>query len=134
MGQLSIDLPRFDAMGRADFMVSPANETALALVDRYPHWPDNRLALVGSEGAGKSHLAAIWATEAGARRIDPAALQPDDAVELASHPLVLEDVDRAMGTPEADTALFHLWNACAQRHQSLLLTARTLPTDRKSVV
>ena len=50
------------------------NQAALAMVERWPDWPDRALALIGPEGAGKSHLAAIWAEIAGARRVSARAL------------------------------------------------------------
>ena len=129
MRQLSIDLPRFDARGRGDFMVSGANETALALVDAWPDWPDRRLALIGPAGSGKSHLAAIWADAVHARRIDAADLRAEDAPALAQTPLVIDDADRALAGPEGERALFHLWNACAATGNGLLLTGRKAPSD-----
>ncbi|SDZ11237.1 hypothetical protein SAMN05444004_10680 [Jannaschia faecimaris] len=125
MTQLSIALPRLNATGRDDFMVSPTNDTALALVDQWPDWPDRRLALVGPEGAGKSHLAAIWAEESGALRLRARDLKAVDAPDLADRPLVVEDVDRGVD----EEALFHLWNACAQKGNGLLLTGRGMPSD-----
>lgn len=125
MRQLSIDLPRLEAQGREDFMVSSSNATAMALVTSWPDWPHRRLALIGPAGSGKSHLAAIWAAEAGARRIAAAALRADMAPELAQGPLVIEDADR--GVPEE--ALFHLWNAGNETGHGLLLTGRAAPSD-----
>ena len=124
MTQLALTLPRLDASGRDDFMVAPSNATAVALVDGWPDWPDRRLALVGPEGAGKSHLAGIWAEETGARRLRAADLEAGHTPDLAAGPLVVEDVDR--GVPEE--ALFHLWNACAQAGHGLLLTGRGKPS------
>ena len=83
------------ALGRADFFVSPANRLALAQVESWPGWPSGRLAVTGPEGAGKTHLAHVWAARAGARIIAGADLpgldlagMPDDAA------LVVEDADR----------------------------------------
>ena len=129
MEQLSLALPRLDARGRDDFMVSPANATALALLDQWPDWPDRRLALVGPEGSGKSHLAAIWAAEAGARVLPAAGLAARDAPALAQAPLVVEDADRGAAGGVDEAALFHLWNACAAAGRGLLLTGRTPPSD-----
>ena len=42
---------------------------ALALIESWPDWPNRIMLLVGPEGSGKSHLAAIWAEQAGARSI-----------------------------------------------------------------
>ena len=49
----------------------PSNAAALALIERWPDWPSRTVLLRGPEGSGKSHLAAIWAREAGARMLSP---------------------------------------------------------------
>ena len=72
MTQLSFDLPLRAATGRDAFFVSPANETALAAIDAWRGWPDGRLAVVGPESSGKSHLARVWADLASARVVDAA--------------------------------------------------------------
>ncbi|MEM7641597.1 MAG: chromosomal replication initiator DnaA [Pseudomonadota bacterium] len=125
MAQMVIDLPRRHAQGREDFMVSSSNATAMALLDRWPDWPDGRLALVGPEGSGKSHLAAIWAAEMGARVLSAQALRSEAAGGLAEAPLVVEDADRGVD----EDALFHLMNACIGAGQGLLLTGRATPSD-----
>lgn len=106
-------------------MVSGSNATAVALLDGWPGWPHGRLALIGPEGAGKSHLAAIWAQEAGARKVAGADLRTDAVADLAAGPVVIEDVDRGVDEP----ALFHLWNACEGTGHGLLLTGRQPPAD-----
>ena len=126
MSQLSIALPRLEAQGREDFMFSASNATAVGLMDRWPDWPGGRLALVGPKGSGKSHLTAIWASEAGARIVPACDLRADDAPALAEIPVAVEDVDRG-GLDEE--ALFHLWNACAVTGKGLLLTGRAAPSD-----
>ena len=60
--QLAFDLPLDPRYGREDFLVSPSNDEAYSLIERWPDWPDKVLHLTGPEGSGKSHLAAIWAT------------------------------------------------------------------------
>ncbi|MGB3688508.1 MAG: chromosomal replication initiator DnaA [Jannaschia helgolandensis] len=125
MTQLSISLPRLDARGRDDFMISTSNATALALLDSWPDWPDRRLALIGPEGCGKSHLAQIWAGDTGATTLPATGLRAAQAPDLAKGPLVIEDADRGVD----EEALFHLWNACAQTGHGLLLTGRTPPSD-----
>ncbi|MEM8825027.1 MAG: chromosomal replication initiator DnaA [Pseudomonadota bacterium] len=125
MAQMVMDMPRRQAQGREDFMVSSSNATAMALLEGWPDWPDRRLALAGPEGSGKSHMAAIWAAEVGARVLPARALRAEAAGGLAEAPLVIEDADR--GVDEA--ALFHLMNACAGAGQGLLLTGRAVPSD-----
>jgi chromosomal replication initiation ATPase DnaA len=127
--QAALPLRRREALGRADFMVSASNAEATALVDRWPDWPDRRLALVGPEGSGKSHLAAIWAEEAGARVLDAGALSADEAASLARGPLVVEDVDRRLAGAEGERALFHLWTASVAAGTGLLLSGRGAPAS-----
>ena len=64
--------------------------------------------LRGPEGSGKSHLAAIWARQSGARTLSPRALDGAEVpVALATGALVLEDL--AEGRFD-ERALFHLLN------------------------
>ena len=124
--QLVLDLPARPALGRADFFVSPSNELALAQVDAWPAWPAGRLAVAGPEGAGKTHLAHVWAARSGARILrDPA------AAELAALPgdaaFAVEDVDRLAGDAEVEVALFHLCNRLAAGGGSLMVSGREPP-------
>jgi chromosomal replication initiation ATPase DnaA len=130
--QLALDLPARPALGRDAFFASASNRLALAAVDRWPDWPGRRLALVGPEGSGKTHLAHVWAARAGAR-IMPAAALP--RIEPGATPeegaLVVEDGDRIGGlgaaAREAEVALFHLANRLQAGGGSLLVTGRSAP-------
>ena len=77
--QLTLDLRTPPAMGRADFLPAPANAAALAALDQPAQWPQGRLILCGPEGSGKSHIAAFWAAENGARRVAARSLSPEVA-------------------------------------------------------
>ncbi|MDO5646422.1 chromosomal replication initiator DnaA [Paracoccus sp. (in: a-proteobacteria)] len=129
--QLTLDLTTPPAHARADFLPAAANVDALAMLDRPQDWPQGRLLLVGPEGSGKTHLAAFWAAENGARRVSAASLRPDMADHLATQggAVVVEDADHAGHAAGAEQALFHLWNLCGPRDCLLLLTARTAPRD-----
>ena len=123
--QLALALAHHESFAREDFLAGPSNAAALALVERWPDWPDRMLALVGPAGSGKSHLAAIWAERAGARLLSSRALeQPSLGGALATGALVLEDV-RAGAFEEA--ALFHLLNLAREERAFLLLTSRASP-------
>src|SRR5215467_8081174 len=65
--QLTFALPHAESLTRDNFLAGPANAAALALIESWPEWPARTMLLVGPEGSGKSHLAAIWAEQAGAR-------------------------------------------------------------------
>lgn len=124
--QYPLALPHDARFGLEDYLLTPANAAAHALVTAFPRWPDRSLLLVGSPGSGKSHLAAIWRAQTGAQEAASAA----DAVErtLAAEDgaaLLLDDVDRS---GDEETALFHLLNAARERGVRLLLVARTAPT------
>jgi chromosomal replication initiation ATPase DnaA len=119
--QLAFDLPLDPRYGREDFLVSPSNERAYGLIERWPDWPDPVLHLTGPEGSGKSHLAAIWATTAHAWTIDAFEVSGERVPHLASNgTLVIEDVDRG---DRDEAALFHLLNLSRERGASVLLTS-----------
>lgn len=126
--QLAFRLPARPALGRDDFFVSPANAAAVGVVSQDADWPDGKLALVGPEGSGKTHLAHVWAAETGARVVAAADLAAADLPALAAAGRVaVEDVDRMAGDAGAERALFHLHNLLRQGGGRLLLTARMPP-------
>ena len=59
--QLILDWPHQPSFAREDFLSAASNREALNAIDRWPDWPGRMLLLVGPEGSGKSHLAALWA-------------------------------------------------------------------------
>jgi chromosomal replication initiation ATPase DnaA len=127
--QLALALPHAESFAREDFLAGPSNQAALALIERWPDWPNRAVALVGPEGAGKSHLAAIWASVAGARFLSSRALGTTHLpAALATGALVVEDLVEG----ELDErALFHLINLAREHEAFVLLTARTAPSGWK---
>lgn len=124
--QLALDLAHIESFAREDFLESPCNASALAMIERWPDWPAPVLALVGPEGSGKSHLAAIWAERAGARFLSARALgEAKLPAELATGALVLED---ASSTSFDQRALFHLLNLAREEEAYVLLTASSTPS------
>ena len=126
--QLRMDLPRRSALGRDSFFVSPANAVALALVETPARWPAQRLLLVGPSGAGKTHLAHVWAGQTEARVLWAEELMHQDISALAKGALCIEAVDSIAGQTSAEEALFHLINLMGAEANPLLMTARTTPT------
>jgi chromosomal replication initiation ATPase DnaA len=123
--QLAFALPHAESLSRDDFLEGPGNAAAVELVDRWPDWPSRVVMLVGEPGSGKSHLAAIWAANAGARLVAARALTANAVPgALATGALVIEDVAPA-GLDER--ALFHLLNLAKQDEADVLMTARTSP-------
>ena len=127
VAQLTFDLPVRPALGREDFFVSPANALAVATLDQPDLWPNGKLLLIGPEGAGKTHLAMVFAARTRAQVIEADDLAAADLPEAAA--LVIENADAAAGDPDAETALFHLHNHMTGRGGLLLLTATRAPRD-----
>src|SRR6202051_2047935 len=124
--QLAFALPHAESLSRDNFLEGPANAAGLALVDSWPDWPNRIMLLVGPEGSGKSHLAAIWAEEAGARSISAHALTAAAVPgALATGALVVEDLKSA---DLDERALFHLINLAREDNAFVLVTARAPPS------
>jgi chromosomal replication initiation ATPase DnaA len=121
--QLVLALDHAVSFAREDFLRGPSNASALTLIERWPDWPDRIMALVGPEGAGKSHLGAIWAETTGARVLAAKLLPETDLPSaFATGALVLEDLDPA---DLDERALFHLINLAKEERAYVLMTART---------
>jgi chromosomal replication initiation ATPase DnaA len=124
--QLAFTLPHAESLTRDNFLEGPANAAALALIDAWPEWPSRTMMLVGPEGSGKSHLAAIWADESGARSTAAHTLGAADVPDaLTTGALVVEDLRPG----EVDErALFHLLNLAREQTAFVLMTARMAPS------
>jgi chromosomal replication initiation ATPase DnaA len=123
--QLVFDLPHRTATGREDFLISTANEEAVAMIDRWPDWLNPGLILVGPSGSGKSHLAEVWRSVSGAEICDACDLSlPRVPVLAAKRAVVVEDVP---GPSLNQTAMFHLINLVRENGGHLLLTSQLNP-------
>ncbi len=124
--QLTLDLDHAESYARDDFLGGPSNAAALTLIDSWPDWPNRIVALVGPEGAGKSHLASIWAAQAGARVVSPRARFRMRTFPRRSRPA--RSWSRTRPKRDFDeTAMFHLLNLAREEEAFVLLTARTAP-------
>ena len=123
--QLTFRWPHSPSFAREDFLPAPSNLEALKAIQLWPNWAGRMLMLVGPEGAGKSHLGAIWARRAGATSLTGEELDEQSLEACAGASAVLiDDADRASG---AEALFFHLINAGLQNNVWLLLTSRTAP-------
>ena len=123
--QLTFSWPAGIALTAGDFFVSEANAAAFVLVTHPDSWPERKLVLSGPAGSGKSHLAKVFATQAGAQIIAASALT-DEAI----HPdtaIVIEDIE--VLSDAAETTLFHLHNHLATARMPLLITAQSVPAQ-----
>lgn len=125
--QLVLALDHSVSFERDDFLRGPSNIAAFTLIDQWPDWPDRIVALIGAEGSGKSHLAAIWAEATGARILSAKLLSVTDLPgALTTGALVVEDLE---ATSFDERALFHLINLAREERAFVLFTARTAPTS-----
>lgn len=123
-GQLSFALPLNVSLGADDFFVSEANARAFAMVTDGVEWPERKLALIGPQGAGKSHLARIWQRRSGAVILQAARL---DGTQVITAPaVVIEDMQTLPSG--AQEQVFHLHNQLAATGGYLLLTADRAPS------
>jgi DnaA regulatory inactivator Hda len=106
-----------------NFHEAASNTDALAWLGHTADWPDQRLALWGPAGCGKTHLTHIWA-----QRRDAVVWQGAELSGLPDLPatggIALDDA--AALTDE--TALFHLLNAATEAGLPVLLASRAPPS------
>jgi hypothetical protein len=104
MSQMALPLawpadPRDDA-----FLVTPANEQAARLLERWQEWPVRTALLTGPRRSGRSLLARIFAARSGGAIIDDAERVPE-------------------------TQLFHAWNHAQAENRPLVIVADVAPPD-----
>lgn len=123
--QLNFEWPTRVALGPDDYFVSDANVHAYAMLKAPESWPEGKLALVGPQASGKSHLARVFRHFFKAQIVSAKALEVSDAL-LNAPAVVVEDVENLPHATEED--LFHLHNHLRQRRVPLLLTSTLAPS------
>lgn len=123
--QLALDLPHRPAFARDDFIVSPANNEAVAWIDRWPNWPAFGLIVHGPPGCGKTHLAHVWQEYSKAQIITQEFLAGDNWSGFSEQVpiVVLDGIDFDVD----ERALLHLYNRLVEVQGTLLLTSRLSP-------
>jgi chromosomal replication initiation ATPase DnaA len=120
--QLTFDLAPRPALGAEDFLVSPANEGALHIIERWPDWPHHAVVIEGPAQAGKTHLGQVWRLASGAETVAAPDLCAAQLAQLeAAGALLVENLERGIGD---ERILFHLLNAARENKRSLLMTSR----------
>ena len=125
--QLTFDLAPRPALGAEDFLVSPANEAALRLIDHWPDWPHHAVVLEGPAQAGKTHLGQVWRLASGAAEVAATELNEQTVVALTTaKALLIENLEQGISN---ERVLFHLLNTAREQKLSLLLTTRMTPSE-----
>ncbi|MEM9442365.1 MAG: DNA replication protein [Pseudomonadota bacterium] len=126
-GQIPLAFKHVAAAGIEDFMPAPCNQDALAWIAQWPEWPAPALILYGPEGAGKSHLASIWAAKS--QSLVLRSEQLDQVLDLDANRCYLLDP----AVPVVDEiGLLQLYNRLREDGGHLLLTA-TCPVPQWSI-
>ncbi len=127
--QLVFDLPYVEGLGVEDFHLSLFNQAAFRVVSNWPNWHDPVAIIIGPEGCGKSHLAAIWAQKTNAKILLEHDLNLENIPNInTSTNLLIEDMDRLI-KPLNENSLFHLLNLVRQSGGHLMVTARIRPDE-----
>jgi len=122
--QLILEFEHRPALTGDDFLVSSCNREAIDWIDAWPDWPAPALVIIGPPGAGKSHLAAVFAGRSNALQIMPDAF--GEAASNVEQDLIVEDVDLALND-NREEPLLHLYNAAKESEHRILFTATTPP-------
>ncbi len=128
MKQIPMEFAFRSALGREDFLVTEQNKAAITWIDKWPEWSDPFLLVVGPMGAGKSHLAQVWAKNSNAMILHSSDLKDLDInalSQIASQNIILEDID----AHTAEQPFFHLYNLIKENSRFLLMTSRESTRD-----
>ncbi len=122
MKQMPFTLPFTTSYRREDFITGAANQAAVSWIEAWPNWPRpyKALNLFGPEGAGKTHLGAIWRDVSGATLYE--GLVSGELISLRHGEAVL--LDGCDTKPYDEESLFHLFNRVAATESSILLLSR----------
>lgn len=122
--QLRLPLQRTEPFDPKGFMPNIGQEQAFDVLVHPDGWIDGRLALVGPQGSGKSHLLHVFCDRFFAHYIRADRLELADVENLMGQSLALDDADHA--DPEL---LFHLFNAIPREGGKLLLSFSKRPAS-----
>jgi chromosomal replication initiation ATPase DnaA len=126
--QLPLNLQLKTHYDRDHFILASANVMAAETLDTYPDWPAQVMVLVGPNGSGKTHLAHIWAAEAGAELISGSDYNEASSANLHGYNFVIDGlIDNENSQTFDEVALFHLLNSARQNQTFGLITSRNWP-------
>lgn len=128
--QLPLDLSVPATHAREDLVESAANAMAIDMLDNWPDWRGHTCVLAGPVGAGKTHIAMVWAEKADALICNCVDLKTriDEFVHQATNGrcILIEDAGRGLID---EVCLFHLLNAVRQGGGHCLITSRSWPVE-----
>lgn len=127
--QLSLPVSVAFSRRSSDFVVSECNSYAFSWLEKWPFGTDGDfVCLVGEKGAGKTHLASLWAARVGADFMATGGDVFAKWVSIAENEseqkyYVLDDADEI----KDDLLLFYIYNTIKEKNAYLLLTSKNPP-------
>ncbi len=123
--QIPFEFEHRPALGGDDFFVAPSNQAVVQWIDEWPHWPSPALVIFGPSGAGKTHLANVFAERTDAKFLDKARFSTEEIPYLLNESkcFVVDD----MPTGFEEEALLHLYNSVKDLGGYLLITGKSPP-------
>lgn len=127
--QFTIDFADPPSFKAEDFVPTPSNEVAVQFLDKWPDWAQVGAILIGPEGAGKSHLAAILQDKlSDAVTINLSDVSAKTISDYGNVQLLI--LDHQSGGEFDEEALFHVINHFRQKEPArarLLILSRQAP-------
>ncbi|MDR0753353.1 MAG: hypothetical protein LBE95_01660 [Holosporaceae bacterium] len=129
MQQEIFDFRKIERLDWSDFIVSEENRGAILSLAKWPAWNVNGLIIYGGSGAGKTHLASLWARTANAIYILKESLNhsPRDLFATENNFVIdnFEDFIEASHLKSNCDWMFHFLNIAKEKGKFFLLLSRT---------
>jgi chromosomal replication initiation ATPase DnaA len=128
MQQEIFDFRKVERLDWSDFVVSEENRDAILSLAKWPDWNGNGLIIYGGSGAGKTHLASLWARTASAVYILKESLNhsPRDLFATENNFVIdnFEDFIGTSGSKFGHDWMFHFLNIVKEKNRFFLLLSR----------
>lgn len=123
--QLGFAFNHEESYSSDEFIISSSNEEAYLRVLSWPSWGWPYIAIYGSEGSGKTHLAYIWKEKTGAAYIQDNTFAALSCTQIFSYSrYICLDLS---AKPHDEEKLFHLMNMVKDEGGNILFTSETPP-------
>ncbi|MDR0581090.1 MAG: hypothetical protein LBG04_03200 [Holosporaceae bacterium] len=129
MQQEIFDFRKIERLDWSDFIISEENRDAVLSLAKWPDWNSNGLIIYGEPGAGKTHLASLWARTANAVYILKESLNhsPRDLFTTENN-FVFDNFEDFIETARSKFShdwMFHFFNIVKEKNKFFLLLSRT---------
>lgn len=131
--QLLLDITPSSSFSKEDYIVSSSNQEAFQYVNVWPQWITYMLNLYGPAGAGKTHLAHIWARQAQALYFYSVeeffSYRYKKTFDCSKFKAAI--IDNFVLTLDKEEQFFHLYNAIMEKKMFLLMLSQKPISEEK---